>query len=316
MCRLSFSHTHTLLSGYERSIRRVAVNLPSSPDINAYWTWCENRSKFVLYNLEASVDIELSHLRGDHSLNLAHCTNRLPYTIDFTNMEQTRHGYGTKRKIQRCSLSTGTSLQSCLAFPATPRVPSTLHTPPVSSGGGTSGSSTMSLPNPFGRASLKSSGGSARTLFNPHLPTAHVSYTGVPIAIGTLTSGSTSSTASAVSGSNMTHSATNSMGYSSSPPKTRGTRNKTKSTGASSMTASGRGKRRGRGGEKGITGGWEGSGVTTKDDVEVALYAKLVRRRIKNADDEVSELIGVYVYTFIQMCMHSKLKQIHTNTHR
>ena len=59
------------------------------------------------------MDLELAYQRGDTSVSLATCSSQLPYTIDFTTMEQTRHGYGTRRSIQRQPLLKG-SLQSYL----------------------------------------------------------------------------------------------------------------------------------------------------------------------------------------------------------
>ena len=102
-----------LHAGYERTVRRTLVQLPATPDIKAYWTWKEHGRNYVLYLTEASVDIELAYQKGDTMVNLATCSSQLPYTIDFSTMEQTRHGYGTRRSIQRQSLPKG-SLQSYL----------------------------------------------------------------------------------------------------------------------------------------------------------------------------------------------------------
>ena len=90
--------------------------LPSIPDITAYWMWNEHGSNFVLYDIQSSVDIELAFASGHKSVDLSKCPNRLPYTIDFHRMEQTRHSYNTRRRIQRCSLPAGYSLQSLLAL--------------------------------------------------------------------------------------------------------------------------------------------------------------------------------------------------------
>lgn len=59
------------------------------------------------------MDIELAYQRGDTSVNLATCSSQLPYTVDLTAMEQTRHGYGTRRSVQRQPLTAG-SMQSHL----------------------------------------------------------------------------------------------------------------------------------------------------------------------------------------------------------
>lgn len=102
----------TFSVGYERNVRRAIAYLPASPDIKAYWTWNESGRNFLLYSIEATVDIELAYQRGDSIVNLALCSSKLPYTVNFSTFEQTRHGYGTRRKIQRHT--TTTSLQMLL----------------------------------------------------------------------------------------------------------------------------------------------------------------------------------------------------------
>lgn len=73
--------------------------------------------------MEAIVDIELAYqqlVRSSQSarqVNLSTCSSGLPYTLDFSEMKQTRHGYGTKRAIRRVSISGGHSLQSLLQYP-------------------------------------------------------------------------------------------------------------------------------------------------------------------------------------------------------
>ena len=103
-------------TGFERQVQRTQVVLPSSPNIEAYWMWNEHGMNFVLYDIQSSVDIELAFMSGNLIVDLSKCTSRLPYTIDFSRMEQTRHGYNTRRRIQRCPLLRGTSLQSLLAL--------------------------------------------------------------------------------------------------------------------------------------------------------------------------------------------------------
>lgn len=71
---------------------------------------------FVPYDIQSSVEIELAYVQGYTSVDLSKCSTRLPYTIDFTRMEQTRHMYNTRRPVQRCALPPGTSLQSLLAL--------------------------------------------------------------------------------------------------------------------------------------------------------------------------------------------------------
>lgn len=116
------SHIYYISTGYERAVRRTLVQLPAAPDIKTYWTWKEHGRHYVLYLTEASVDLELAYQRGDTSIDLATCSSQLPYTIDFTTMEQTRHGYGTRRSIQRQPLPKG-SLQSYLQIHSNTLVP-------------------------------------------------------------------------------------------------------------------------------------------------------------------------------------------------
>ena len=63
---------------------------------------------FVSYAIGASVEMELaySHKRGGKGrvLNLASRPCQLPYSIDFSLMIQTRHGYLTERDIKRVAL--------------------------------------------------------------------------------------------------------------------------------------------------------------------------------------------------------------------
>ena len=101
------------IPGYERAIRRTTLQLPASPDIKAYWVWNEYGSSFVPYSVQSFADVELAHQKGLSSVSLSTCPCRLPYTIDFTSMDQTRHGYGTKRRIRRhpTSASVQTLLQ-------------------------------------------------------------------------------------------------------------------------------------------------------------------------------------------------------------
>lgn len=71
--------------------------------------------------MEAIADIELayqkSHGAKKSSVDLFKCKTKLPYTLNFSTMEQTRHGYGTKRKIRREPIPGGQSLQNLLQSP-------------------------------------------------------------------------------------------------------------------------------------------------------------------------------------------------------
>ena len=102
--------------GYERKIQCSYIDLPSTPSVTAYWMWNEKGSNFVPYDTESSVDIELAFDNGSMSVDLSTCTAKLPYTVDFLTMEQIRHRYDTRRKVQRCALVPGTDLQSILAL--------------------------------------------------------------------------------------------------------------------------------------------------------------------------------------------------------
>ena len=75
--------------------------------------------------MDAVVDIETAYQQTLHrvpkrsitshnTVDLSRCSSGLPYTIDFTAMEQTRHGYGTKRKIRRELIPKNKSLQALL----------------------------------------------------------------------------------------------------------------------------------------------------------------------------------------------------------
>lgn len=114
------------LPGRERPIRRTTITLPLSPPIHSYWTWNERGTTFVPYCIDAIVDIESAYqqtlaARGGapfvRQVDLSVCSSQLPYTINFSEMKQTRHGYGTKRTIQRVPIQGGHSLQTLLQYP-------------------------------------------------------------------------------------------------------------------------------------------------------------------------------------------------------
>ena len=93
-------------------VRREPLYLPPSPDIKGYWEWDSGRGVFLPYAVTASVDIELVHMKGFPSIDLAKCTSKIPYYIDLKRRVQRRHGYGTERKIRRIALDY--SIQSYL----------------------------------------------------------------------------------------------------------------------------------------------------------------------------------------------------------
>ena len=119
------------VAGHDRSIRKSTLSLPASPKITAYWTWNQKGTSFVPYSMDAMIDIELAYQKSAmplhgvstrtgtraskcSSVDLSKCSSKLPYTIDFSAMEQTRHGYDTKRKIRRELIPGGQSLQNLL----------------------------------------------------------------------------------------------------------------------------------------------------------------------------------------------------------
>ena len=106
--------------GSDHHIRRnTGITLPSK-GITGYWMWCnQTPSGFVPYDIEASVDIEQGYQNymnghGKEILNLANCPCRIPYTVNFSNMNQTRHQYQTVRGIKRVQLPMGQTLQCLL----------------------------------------------------------------------------------------------------------------------------------------------------------------------------------------------------------
>lgn len=110
-----------MISGHEHLVQRSKVSLPWTPPIYAYWTWDEGRSTFVVYNINAIVDIELAYQQyvtnnSVSTVDLSVCTSSLPYTIDFSTMIQTRHHYMTQRQIRREPIPNGYSLQDLLGF--------------------------------------------------------------------------------------------------------------------------------------------------------------------------------------------------------
>ena len=115
-------HELTFYVGFERKVQRMPVTLPASPSLTAFWKWEEAQGSLVLYNIAATVDIEQAFQQSaaksvphfNTCVDLSKCPSRLPYTINFFTMEQTRHSYGTKRKIQRVPLMDGNTLQNLL----------------------------------------------------------------------------------------------------------------------------------------------------------------------------------------------------------
>ena len=93
------------LLGTQRLVRRTMCSLPSSPDLLGYWEWEISRGRFVPYGIQASVEIEKASLSGCGSVDLSTTDACMPYLVDMVMRTQTRHGYGTERRVRRVSLS-------------------------------------------------------------------------------------------------------------------------------------------------------------------------------------------------------------------
>lgn len=168
-------------TGYERKIQCSYIDLPSLPSITTYWMWNEKGSSFVPYDTESSVDIELAFDSPRMSVDLSTCRAKLPYTVDFVTMEQIRHGYDTRRKVQRCALPPGTDLQSILALAPQGRTGST---------GSTSSSSLTGSTDLITNYSLSMPAANSTTL--------HTSYTDTPTGGGYSSTSAHSSSGSGV----------------------------------------------------------------------------------------------------------------------
>ena len=69
-----------------------------------YWEWEDTPRHFTPYAINATIEIELAFMKRLSQIDLASTPACIPYTIDMIAMEQTRHGYNTKRTIKRISL--------------------------------------------------------------------------------------------------------------------------------------------------------------------------------------------------------------------
>ena len=99
--------------------RNTNITLPTE-DLVGYWLWCCTRpDNFICYDIAAIVDIEKGFMaytsgQAKEILNLSNCPSHIPYTINYANMNQTRHGYRTVREIKRVPLIQGRTLQCLL----------------------------------------------------------------------------------------------------------------------------------------------------------------------------------------------------------
>lgn len=125
------------------------------------------------------MDIESAYQKSVSIVNLSKCSSQLPYTINFTNMNQTRHHYNTKRDIKRVPLSPGHSLQSLLKAGSSPPGYTSM---PTAAPLGLTGATALSHPSVM---NAHSSGTSASAYSIPH-PTATHSFGPAPTsALGT-----------------------------------------------------------------------------------------------------------------------------------
>lgn len=108
-----FNRTQTrTATGMVREIRRSQVHLSGTP-CYGLWEWQDGSNNFNIYSMIAMIEIEEAYNLKQSSVDLSVKPSRLPYTIDFTTMYQTRHHFDTKRRIRRTTLPT--PLQSYLA---------------------------------------------------------------------------------------------------------------------------------------------------------------------------------------------------------
>ncbi len=135
MCNdaLHYINKPVTLTGMTRSVQRTPLTLPSSPPITRYWEYEDSPGKYLPYSIQATVDIEVSLATGHtHIIDLSTTPAGIPYVIDTQALHQTRHRYGTVRKIRCVPLLPGRALQDLLAV-------RTFSAIPLSIGGGLTG---------------------------------------------------------------------------------------------------------------------------------------------------------------------------------
>ena len=101
-------------TGMIRDMRRSEICVSGTP-CHGLWEWQDGSNNFNIYSVTAIMEIEEAYNLKQHFVDLSVKPSQLPYTIDFTAMNQTRHYYNTKRKIKRTTLPK--PLQSYLAAP-------------------------------------------------------------------------------------------------------------------------------------------------------------------------------------------------------
>lgn len=90
-------------TGMVRDIRRSEICISGIP-CHGLWEWQDGSNNFNIYTITAIIEIEEAYILKQPSVDLSVKPSRLPYTIDFTTMYQTRHHFNTMRKIRRTSL--------------------------------------------------------------------------------------------------------------------------------------------------------------------------------------------------------------------
>lgn len=126
------------------------------------------------------MDIELASLIGCGSVDLSTSPSCVPYTVDFVKQTQTRHGYGTERRVRRVTLHKPLQKLLCVSSKLTGIISGPAHHPP-STGMHSHGYSTYG--SSFGLATP------ASTLLSTGGPTAAYPLPAPrPLAIGTGTS--------------------------------------------------------------------------------------------------------------------------------
>lgn len=83
----------------------MSITLPATTLLMACWEWEESPGKYTPYTVQATVDIELAYMNSFRTVDLSTSPAQIPYTVDIHLQQQTRHGFGTKRRIRRVPLT-------------------------------------------------------------------------------------------------------------------------------------------------------------------------------------------------------------------
>lgn len=103
VCQCNEDALCLLCSGTNRAIRRKTYGGDTSVAQGISWQWeGDIPGQWHWYDVDIATELEKAHQTGQTSINLS--AYQLPYTVNFMTMSQTRHHYGTLRKIQRLIL--------------------------------------------------------------------------------------------------------------------------------------------------------------------------------------------------------------------